>query len=65
MRLVGHWAEIYKGSSFTAAELGLAHEEVDGNALRHLIDDLLTSLACRRRRILALPVEAVLVDPVV
>ena len=65
MRLVRHLAAIHEGSGLAAAELGLPHEEVDRNALRQVIDDLLASLACRCRRVLALPVEGVLIDPVV
>lgn len=65
MRLVRHLAAIHEGSGLAAAEFGLPHEEVDRNALRQVIDDLLASLACRCRRVLALPVEGVLIDSVV
>lgn len=56
---------IDEGSGLTAAEFGFAHEQVDGNVLRHVIDDLLASLACRRGGILTLPVKGFFVDPVV
>jgi len=65
MRLVGDSAAIDEGSGFSAAELGLAHKEMNRDVLRHVFDDFLTALARWRRRILALPVEGALVDPVI
>ena len=56
---------VCKGCRLTAAQLLAANEKVDVDASRAMVNDFLTSLVVRTGRVLALPMERVLVNPVV
>jgi len=65
MRLVHNRAAINKRGGLAAPQLRLTDEEMNRNALRRVFDDFPTALASRCRCVLALPVERVLVDPMI
>jgi len=65
MRFICRAPVVRKRCCLAARQLAIPNEEVNGDAALLMLYDLLASLALRRCRVLALPVEVVLVDPVV
>ena len=65
VRHIRHLALINKWRRLASSQLAIPDEKMNVDAALFVFDDLSTSLAFRRRRILALPVKVMLVDPMV